>query len=984
MELKKKKNISQKDKEFLLNTLNSMFVTKPSSYGYKHDIEAFLKELGINEDEYFTVVLDSFSKEKKNNDDSVFITSYLFFMEEFIKLLKSKESYKKELKLVNYLMHLSTEVFYLSLQKDMILIKYGDKGNKAYINLFGQVDVIVPNSKMMNVFEKDYLLYLASLIKYKEYDLINFVLNDNFSNYPLIIYDDISQDEEIPVIFENLNKSKKKFTTFIKGKNDEISKILFDINNFINNLKLNLNRQRKRTQRIKIITEIEDENKISQDDEQYQKNSFQKSLKLNSSNEELALSLEIYIISLRQLLNLFNFYYYNDTDEEIINCSSEHYINRLNIPVSKEKLNINKTKYLSNNSFFELKIYFYSKVISLGKGHFFGELALRNSNAERTATIITSSDCHFAYLNRKTYNTRLKTKAELDLKYKLTFFRSLPIFIDIPLIIFYKKYYTHISKHYLMKNVFAIKQGEKPNQLCLLNKGTYELISNMNLKDLTELIFYFIEKVKKYQTFSEQNDSNLYKDILISLRESNERVKILLSKNSNFHNPFTKEHIMKISEMSCPDITGFEEIIGKDGLYAFSLQAKTMENIIYSMDFNFYKDLYNKNPLVQKKHNHIIKIKLDLIIKRLLKIRTNIINSFKNRKSENDISSIITKEIEKINNQKKVGKRFLNLKNTKWNFENNKNISFDIKDHIFNEKVLFNHKFNHRKYSKTNSKVKKNSNISNNNKDLVLENKTDDLENKKENDDNIFEASKTQDIKRKDQFNYTTYKFFPTENSKYMHLVPIINLRKSAKSKRIKTKTEENNLTEIKNFLRGKTINKSIKCYFDKKIKITDSFNFTEKIRRKRKLLKLENEKLNSILLKKKEVSKNIPLSSKKYKPIKIMNNTDNNNFNSPNRLMTQNNLKNIDFNMLELTDRSLNLANTNSIFHKNIQKLINSPNKNENKKEKIEEILKENKFGKNINDFNKKKERKFLSKRDDNYKRNLIRIKLFYGIDKK
>jgi hypothetical protein len=52
---------------------------------------------------------------------------------------------------------------------------------------------------------------------------------------------------------------------------------------------------------------------------------------------------------------------------------------------------------------------------------------------------------------------------------------------------------------------------------------------------------------------------------------------------------------MKISEMSCPDIAGFEEVIGKDNLYVFSLQGKTIDNIIYSLDFNFYKDLYKRN-----------------------------------------------------------------------------------------------------------------------------------------------------------------------------------------------------------------------------------------------------------------------------------------------------------------------------------------------------------------------------------------------------
>ena len=210
MEIKQKKSISQKDKELLLNSLNSLFASKSSSHGYKYDIEAILKDIAITENEYFSVVIESFSKTKRNNEDLTFITSYFFFMQEFIKLLKAKESFKREIKLLNYLMHLSSDIFYIEIPKDVVLMKYGDKGEKAYINLNGQVDVLIPNSKIIHVYENDYLLYLASLIKYKEYDLINFVLNDNFPNYHLILYDDLSSNEQISSIFKNIIINKKK------------------------------------------------------------------------------------------------------------------------------------------------------------------------------------------------------------------------------------------------------------------------------------------------------------------------------------------------------------------------------------------------------------------------------------------------------------------------------------------------------------------------------------------------------------------------------------------------------------------------------------------------------------------------------------------------------------------------------------------------------------------------------------------------------
>ena len=61
-------------------------------------------------------------------------------MQEFIKLLKAKESHKKELKLLYYLLNLSSSIFYVQIPKNEILMKFGDKGDKAYINLNGDVD----------------------------------------------------------------------------------------------------------------------------------------------------------------------------------------------------------------------------------------------------------------------------------------------------------------------------------------------------------------------------------------------------------------------------------------------------------------------------------------------------------------------------------------------------------------------------------------------------------------------------------------------------------------------------------------------------------------------------------------------------------------------------------------------------------------------------------------------------------------------------
>ena len=161
-------------------------------------------------------------------------------MEEFIKILNGKESNKKETEILNELLNLSTFLYYLQKQKNVVLMRFGEKGNKAYINLNGVVDVLIKISKLMKVNEKEYLYYLACLIKYNEFALINLVINENFFNFPLLIYDDIESKTQINSVLYNINikKGKNYIITFIQDENKEIKKIKLNINSFKNESKV--------------------------------------------------------------------------------------------------------------------------------------------------------------------------------------------------------------------------------------------------------------------------------------------------------------------------------------------------------------------------------------------------------------------------------------------------------------------------------------------------------------------------------------------------------------------------------------------------------------------------------------------------------------------------------------------------------------------------------------------------------------------------
>jgi hypothetical protein len=210
-------------RELYENGLTKIFSSPPSHLGYKSDIEALLNEIGLKNDEllYFTIL--SLSKIARNKDEIDIIASYLYLMPDFIKLLIGKDVDKKEQDILKDLLNLSQSMAYEKYSSNSILMKFGEKGTTAYVILDGQVDVLIKSSKCMTVTKNDYLFYLATLLKYSEYGLLNEVINENFEVIPLEIYD-ASKIKEIN--FDNIKdspfKNDNRTNSFSTPKKKEI------------------------------------------------------------------------------------------------------------------------------------------------------------------------------------------------------------------------------------------------------------------------------------------------------------------------------------------------------------------------------------------------------------------------------------------------------------------------------------------------------------------------------------------------------------------------------------------------------------------------------------------------------------------------------------------------------------------------------------------------------------------------------------------
>jgi CRP-like cAMP-binding protein len=110
--------------------------------------------------------------------DVVQITTYLKKMSGFIEIIKRGQNQEEDA-----FNDLLTEISYFLMceqyERNSILFRYGDLGDKFYIILKGSVKVLIPKERRIKTSESEYMFYLKTLLKYKEYYLIENLIEAN-------------------------------------------------------------------------------------------------------------------------------------------------------------------------------------------------------------------------------------------------------------------------------------------------------------------------------------------------------------------------------------------------------------------------------------------------------------------------------------------------------------------------------------------------------------------------------------------------------------------------------------------------------------------------------------------------------------------------------------------------------------------------------------------------------------------------------------
>ena len=262
------------------------------------------------------------------------------------------------------------------------------------------------------------------------------------------------------------------------------------------------------------------------------------------------------------------------------------------------------------------------------------------------------------------------------------------------------------------KNI--ITQGEKPENIIILQTGSYGLTTRISLFDLTKLIYHFIKMNLNSRNTNDIFDEDIkkYKRLLRRTQKIINEANSLMNQNLKFKKFYVNEVYIRITEITCPDIVGYKEYVDENGLYAFTIETKSPENIIYILENKFYNELQSKNVIVKKNQKELLEKKINVMIQRLLIIRNSLVNSFFDSKSEKEISSLIIKELEDLSISKLKQKRFLKFKSTEFKFnKNNSNDNDNFKINISPDKD--NTKFKKIKKLSRNYKISKNLDFNN-------------------------------------------------------------------------------------------------------------------------------------------------------------------------------------------------------------------------------------------------------------------------------
>ena len=602
MDEKEKERERENDREVKLNQMKTNLIIQFN----KNRAETFFNQnmySNVDKDTLFLFCLPSFIKniEERDRDDQILISIFLYQQKRFINLFKHNMMNlheKLDSKFYDSLRFISSNILYSKFNSNRLLMRYGEEGKKFYLLLQGEVAILIPIKKLVNITINEYKRYIALLIIYKEYKLLIEVLKENnvVFDMEMDFFNDVQNYDKNIDLLQSINLFNKE------EKKDEIDKDKY----------------------IKDLTQLLDLYLTPEEKKFYNKYVFTKKNKHNEEKDDGI------FLSPREYINRINQYYNFDFEEvtkELDKIERERRIkkakeegNKLNI--STESINYNEAKMFL--------IYDYHRVTELSSGEMFGDQALSNSTSQRTATIITISECHFGFLTEEIYTQSIKEYNEKNRRNRICYLCNVPIMNNFSYKMIEKRYYNNFVFKGAKKKEIILNQNDINKNIILFKEGVFEISFKGTINDICDIINYYM---RQYHLISRKK-SDINDEVFKSVLTMNKQKKKI---NQLFFNEINNEYDNKIFLINSPNIFGMAETEREENVLEIEKEKKVQKKNYFSFyDIKCYsmfaeyvlldkklfeEEIMKDDKIIIAKKNIFLREFYEKIIKRLLVIR---------------------------------------------------------------------------------------------------------------------------------------------------------------------------------------------------------------------------------------------------------------------------------------------------------------------------------------------------------------------------
>ena len=432
----------------------------------------------------------------------------------------------------------------------------------------------------------------------------------------------------------------------------------------------------------------------------------------------------------------------------------ELYLSYLN---GEKRIPIHEKIKASEHNKKEVTICGYFKITELREGNCFGEVAFKNENSLRTASIFTNTSCSFAYLDVENYNSTLRTiqqKAKLE---NIEFLLSVGIFNGINIEYFEKKYWGLFCSRVITKGEEIFSNGDDfKEEIIIIKNGEFSLESKLNVNKFNEIINYLKLKSTKYKKDDGNDIFNIdkYKEKqnLSLMDEKEDRIKYEFDIKNHNRFDILNESMLKdnkidinIGYLSNGEVLGLENMV-YEGKYFCTAKCISEKCEFFSLQKRYFDEIVFKYSFIKKNMHKFLLLKKDFMYKTFLKTKEKIIkntkvNLYNLYKSSEKSTNIISNNLKILTNtsfnmlKKNVIDKFLfRIKKAKLNnhipptinnsisnnsLKNKNDFSFDDCGIKIIEKIKFKEKGDRKEKDNTNSSL------------LIYQKKNKDFEEKK-------------------------------------------------------------------------------------------------------------------------------------------------------------------------------------------------------------------------------------------------------------